>query len=75
MPDLNFITTDSQEIHATIIGELENGVAEPLYPGDERRLFGEALVPLFVAMYNAVNDAARQKMLRYARGPVLDALG
>lgn len=75
MPDLNFITTDSQEIHATIIGELENGVAEPLYPGDERRLFGEALVPLFVTMYNAVNDAARQKMLRYARGPVLDALG
>jgi len=75
MPDLNFITTDSQEIYATIIGELENGVAEPLYPGDERRLFGEALVPLFVAMYNAVNDAARQKMLRYARGNVLDALG
>lgn len=75
MPDLNFITTDSQEIHETIISELENGVAEPLYPGDERRLFGEALVPLFVAMYNAVNDAARQKMLRYARGPVLDALG
>lgn len=75
MPDIDFITTDSQEIHEKIIGELENGVAEPLYPGDERRLFGEALVPLFVAMYNAVNDAARQKMLRYARGPVLDALG
>ena len=75
MSDLNFITTDSAEIHETIISELENGVAEPLYPGDERRLFGEALVPLFVAMYNAVNDAARQKMLRYARGPVLDALG
>ena len=75
MADLNFITTSSDEIHETIIGELENGVAEPLYPGDERRLFGEALVPLFVAMYSAVNDAARQKMLRYARGSVLDALG
>lgn len=73
--DLDFITTNSAEIHETVIGELENGVAEPLYPGDERRLFGEALVPLFVAMYNAVNDAARQKMLRYARGSVLDALG
>ena len=75
MADLNFITTSSDEIHETIIGELENGVAEPLYPGDERRLFGEALVPLFVAMYSAVNDAARQKTLRYARGSVLDALG
>lgn len=75
MADLKFITTDSAEIHDQIISDLENGVTEPLYPGDERRLFAEALVPLFVAVYNAVNDAARQKMLRYARGPVLDALG
>jgi phage-related baseplate assembly protein len=75
MADLNFINTDSAEIHRTIIEGLENGVAEPLYPGDERRIFGEALVPLFVAMYSAVNDAAKQKMLRYARGEVLDAIG
>jgi len=73
--DLDFITTDSAEVYDTIISGLENGVAEPLYPGDERRIFGEALVPLIVAVYNAVNDAARQKMLRYARGKVLDALG
>lgn len=75
MSDLNFINTNSTEIYNEIITELENGVAEPLYPGDERRIFAEALVPLFVAMYSAVNDAARQKMLRYARGEVLDALG
>lgn len=75
MSDLNFITTDTTEIYNKIITALENGVASPLYPGDERRIFGEALVPLFVAMYSSMNDAARQKMLRYAREIVLDALG
>ena len=70
-----FITTDSNVIFDEIITSLEASVSEPLYPGDERRIFGEALVPLFVGMYNAMNDAARQKMLRYARGDVLDALG
>lgn len=74
MADINFLNADSAEIYKTIMEELENGVAEPLYPGDERRIFAEALVPLFVAMYSAVNDAAKQKMLRYARGDVLDAL-
>lgn len=70
-----FITTDSGLIYEEIITQLESFVSEPLYPGDERRIFGEALVPLFVGMYNAVNDAAQQKTLRYARGEVLDALG
>ena len=70
-----FITTDADLIFEEVITTLEAGVSEPLYPGDERRIFGEALVPLFVAMYNAMNDAARQKMLRYARGEVLDAMG
>ena len=75
MSELDFIGTNSAEIYDTIITELENGVAEPLYPGDERRIFGEAMVPLFVALYSSVNDACRQKMLRYARGEVLDAIG
>ena len=70
-----FITTDADLIYEDVITALEAGVSEPLYPGDERRIFGEALVPLFVCMYNAMNDAARQKMLRYARGETLDALG
>ena len=70
-----FITTDAEMIFDEVITTLEGAVSEPLYPGDERRIFGEALVPLFVGMYNAMNDAARQKMLRYARGDVLDALG
>lgn len=75
MSDLKFIETDAGKVYDTILGDLENGVREPLYPGDERRIFGEALAEVVVAVYNSVNDACRQKMLRYARGSVLDALG
>jgi phage-related baseplate assembly protein len=75
MSELNFIETNAGTINDDILEQLENGVAEPLYPGDERRIFGEALGAVIVSIYNSVNDACRQKMLRYARGDVLDALG
>ena len=75
MAELNFIEYNARKVSEFVLEELENGVAEPLYPGDERRIYGETLSQVVVAVYNAVNDACRQKMLRYARGSVLDALG
>lgn len=75
MAELNFIDTSADEIVSGVLEQLENGVAEPLYPGDERRIFGDALAAVIVSVFNSVNDACRQKMLRYARGEVLDALG
>jgi len=75
MSELNFIETDAGKVVDFVLEELESGVDEPLYPGDERRITGETLAQVIVAVYNKVNDACRQKMLRYARGPVLDALG
>ena len=73
--DIKLTTTDASTLYKTIITELEKGAGEPLYPGDERRIFGEALVPVFVALYNSLNDVGRQTLLRYARGEVLDAIG
>lgn len=75
MPDLYFIETDARVVTDMVLGMMENGVNEPLYPGDERRIVGNAMAQVAVALYNAVNDACRQKMLRYARGTVLDELG
>ena len=75
MAEVNFIETDAKKISDTVLEELENGVNEPLYPGDERRIFGEALVPVVASLYNSLNDGCRQRLLRYARGKVLDALG
>lgn len=73
--ELQFIETDAGAIYDFILYILENGVSEKLYPGDERRIFAEALAPLFVSLYSTMNDSARQATLRYARGEVLDALG
>ena len=73
--DIRFAETDTAVIYNTIITSLEENAGEPLYPGDERRIFGEGLVPVFVALYSSIDAAARQTLLRYARGEVLDAIG
>lgn len=75
MSEINFIETSAKDVLDTVLTDLENGVTEPLYPGDERRIYGEALAQLIVAVYNTVNEKCRERLLRYARGSVLDALG
>lgn len=74
MSDINFIDTNAQTIYDTVITELEGGVSEELAQGDERRIFGEALVFLVAAIFEKVNDSCKQRLLRYARGEVLDAI-
>lgn len=71
----DFVETDSAKIYTTIIGSLMDYCDEPLYPGDERRIFGEALVAMLVSLYNEFNDRMKQRTLQHARGAVLDALG
>lgn len=73
--DIHLTTVDASEIYTEVIQQLEQNVGEPLYPGDERRIYGEALVAVFVGLFNKIDDAGRQTLLRYARGEVLDALG
>lgn len=73
--NFDFVETDAAKIYNAIINALMDGVNEPLYPGDERRIYAEALVAVFVALYNEFNDKMKQRTLRYARGYVLDAIG
>lgn len=75
MAELSFLETDSSAIHNKIINALESEVNEPLYPGDERRIFGDGLVAVLVATFATANEACKEKMLKYAKGEVLDALG
>lgn len=72
---VSFIETDSAVLYDQIITAMESAVGEPLYPGDERRIYSEALVALIVSIYNNVNEACKNKMLAYASGEILDALG
>lgn len=55
--DIHLVTTDASEIYTTIIQQLEQNVGEPLYPGDERRIYGEALVAVFVGLFNKIGRA------------------
>lgn len=75
MADFDFVDTDSAKLYTTIIGSLMENCGEALYPGDERRIFGEAVVAVFVSLYSEFNDKMKQRTLQYARGSVLDAIG
>lgn len=72
---IKFLETDAQTVYETVLTNLTDELDEPLYPGDERRIFGEALAMVLMLIYNDLNDAGKQKALRYASGEVLDALG
>lgn len=73
--ELDLLACDAGDIYDDVILSLSEAVGEPLYPGDERRIFAEALVALLTSERNVVEDAASQTALKYARGTVLDALG
>ena len=75
MADFNFVETDSAKIYTEIIGNLMDACNEPLYPGDQRRIFGEGLVQVLVGVFSLFDDKSKQRTLRYARGAVLDAIG
>lgn len=75
MPDLDFMDISAADIVERLVTDTEAQLGDPLYPGDERRLFLEALAPVIVGIINDANDACKQRLLRYARNGVIDALG
>lgn len=75
MAEFDFVETDSAKLYTEIIGSLMDHCDDALYPGDERRIFGEAIVAVFVSLYSEFNDKMKQRTLQYARGSVLDAIG
>lgn len=73
--DLDIIEFEPEELRNNLLTRLETGCGEALYPGDERRIFGEAMIAVLVTFYNTLNDAVRQCLLNYAHGQALDAIG
>lgn len=70
-----FIDFDAEGVLDDVIGYLQDKCGEELPEGDERRMFAEALTAYLVALKADVDDVAKQKMLRYARGEALDCIG
>lgn len=73
--ETNFLNVDAQNLHESLILYLENAVGEPLFPGDERRIFADALASVLIQLFAGMNDACKQRLLSYARGQTLDQLG
>ena len=73
--DLDIIEYEVEDLRNNMLTRLETGCGEALYPGDERRIFGEAMVAVFVLLYSVLNDAVRQCLLNFAHGQALDAIG
>jgi phage-related baseplate assembly protein len=73
--DLDFVETDARQIYNDFFTALTNELNEDLFPGDERRMFGEAWVAVLVQLMGRINDQTRQRLLRYMRGSVLTAYG
>ncbi|MCR5337618.1 MAG: baseplate J/gp47 family protein [Lachnospiraceae bacterium] len=70
-----YVETDAQAIYEQVLTSLQEAVGETLYEGDERRIFAEGLVALFLNMFSTIEDTAKQTMLRWARGEFLDIIG
>ena len=72
---ITFVKTSAETIYNDLLSGLENNLETPLYPGDQRRLFAEALAAVLVVFYNDFNESAKARLLQYASGSVLDAIG
>ena len=75
MAELDIITTSSQTIYNNTIRSLESELNEPLYPGDERRLFAEAQTAFLTSYQNTANEQFKQRFMQYASDEILDAHG
>ena len=67
--------TDAASILETVLEKLQSDIGETLYPGDERRVFGESLSALLIIAFNSMDETAKNSLLKYAIGEALDAIG
>lgn len=75
LPDIQFVEIDPDEILNEVIKVYEAITGKPLFPGDPVRLFLLAMTNYIIQQNVRFNDSARQNLLRYARGDILDHKG
>ena len=72
---INFTDIDAGNLKDNLLAQMENATGELLYPGDERRIFAEGMAYALSVLVSSMNEACKSRLLTYARGKVLDALG
>lgn len=71
----NFTEIDADQLSTDIVQKVEQEIGEALYPGDERRIFIDALAYVLSTFASAINEQCKSRTLKYAQGYQLDALG
>lgn len=71
----NFTEIDTDKLRTQALGLVEERTGELLYPGDERRIFTDAVIYAMANFASAVNEQCKARLLPYASGYELDALG
>ena len=72
---INFVVPDADTLRSTILTETEYGCGEMLLPDDERRIFADVLAYVHIVIANHANEQCKGRLLGYASGYQLDALG
>lgn len=75
LPEINFLTTDAELLITDIIKSYEDAEGRRLSQADPLRIIFLSLASVIVKQNIAINDAAKQNLLHYSRGKVLDHKG
>jgi len=70
-----FTTIDDAQIESIVNENIEEGIKETLYPGDERKIFTNAFIALLCTVFAYLNERAKQRLLKFAKAETLDYLG
>lgn len=72
---LDLFVVDDLDVHKEIVEYIEENINEELYPGDERKIYMEAMTQYLVGFLVKLNESFKQRFAQYAHGKVLDAHG
>lgn len=75
LPEPNFIARDPQAITAEMVAQYEALTQKTLYPAQAERLLIDVIAYRETLVRIGIQEAAKQCLVAYARGPMLDYLG
>lgn len=75
LPEPNLVDRDVEAITNALVAKYEELTGKTLYPAQADRLFLDVIAYREILVRNAIQDAATQNLLEFARAPMIDYLG
>lgn len=75
LPDVQFCSTDAEEIEKNVITVYEGLTEKTLFPGDPVRLFLEGLAAVVIQQRHLIDYTGKQNLLKYSIDDNLENLG